>query len=52
MEYLPDDYDIMYLKIKNKPSSHGWISGNNWDGLKIKPDDEVLYWKKKQEAND
>lgn len=51
-EYLPDDYDIMYLKIKDRQSTHGWISGNKWDGLRIRPDDEVLYWKRKQEAAD
>lgn len=49
-KYLPVDYDLMYLKIKDKPTAHGWIVGRKWDGLKIKPEDEILYWKKKQES--
>jgi hypothetical protein len=49
-KYLPADYDLMYLKIKNKPTTHGWVFGTKWDGLKVQPDDEVLYWKKKQES--
>ncbi len=49
-KYLPGDYDLMYLKIKNKESRAGWIVGNKWDGLRVCPDDEVIYWKKKQES--
>ncbi len=47
--YLPADYDLMYLKIKDKKSSHGWVVGTKWDGLKIEQGDQVLYWKKKND---
>lgn len=50
-QYLPRDYDVMYLKIKNKSSSYGWVSGDKWDGLRINPEDEIIYWKKKKELN-
>lgn len=47
-DYLPDDYDLMYLQIKDKEPCHGWISGKRWTGLKVKPGDEILYWKRKE----
>lgn len=47
-KYLPADYDLMYLKIKDKKSSHGWITGCKWDGLHISAGDEILYWKRKE----
>ena len=49
--YLPGDYDLMYLKIKDKKSKSGWVVGKNWDGLKIENGDEVLYWKRKPEES-
>ncbi len=48
-KFLPADYDLMYLKIKNKKSAAGWSVGSKWDGLKLAPEDEILYWKKKAE---
>lgn len=45
-KYLPADYDLMLLKIKDKKISYGWIFMTKWEGLKIKQDDEILYWKK------
>lgn len=47
-KYLPVDYDLMYLKFKNKKTSHGWVVGNKWDGLNINSKDDVLYWKRKE----
>lgn len=44
--YLPADYDLMHLKLHTGKVVFGWISGTNWDGLRIKPGDEVLFWRK------
>ncbi len=45
--FLPADYDLMYLKspdhIKTIP---GWSTGTKWDGLNLKTNASVLYWKK------
>ncbi len=46
-EFLPYDFDMVYLNVqgskKNKP---GWINGEKWDGLNIKPEDTILRWKR------
>lgn len=47
-KYLPADYDLMYLKIKDKKSCSGWAVGTKWDGLHISSGDEILYWKRKE----
>lgn len=49
--YLPADFDLVYMKIKGKPTIVGWSVGKEWIGLRLKDDDEVLYWKKKSEEN-
>lgn len=43
-KYLPLDYDLCYCKGKHGTLS-GWHNGNTWDGSKITPDFEVLYWR-------
>jgi hypothetical protein len=47
--FIPADYDLVYLKIEGEPTTSGWSTGNNWDGLQIKEEHNILYWKKKQE---
>lgn len=44
-EFIPADFDLCYLKIKDKKTKSGWANGLKWDGLNVDPDDEVLYWK-------
>jgi len=43
--FLPADYDLCHLKIQGKKTISGWSTGNKWDGLNLKPQDEVLFWK-------
>lgn len=43
-KYLPGDFDLCYCKGKEKTLS-GWHNGTSWDGSRITPDFEVLYWK-------
>lgn len=45
-KYMPADYELCLLKIKDKKTQPGWASGLKWDGLRIKEEDEVLYWKR------
>lgn len=51
-KFLPADYDLVYLKIKDKPTKFGWIVGKRWDGLRVLNEDEVLYWKRIPEEKD
>jgi hypothetical protein len=47
--YLPAEFDLVYLKISDvKKTITGWIVGNSWDGLRIKPGEKVLYWKRQE----
>lgn len=46
-KFLPLEYDLVLMKIKDKKTQIGWVSFNQWDGLKFGKTDEVLYWKKK-----
>lgn len=43
-EYLPMEFDLCYLKTNERTFS-GWHTGFCWDGLKIKPRENVLFWK-------
>lgn len=47
-KFMPADFDLCLLKIKDKKSRVGWASGNYWDGLHVNSEDEVLYWKKQK----
>lgn len=51
-KFMPADFDLCFLKIKNKKSRFGWATGFKWDGLNIDEDDEVLYWKIKKEKSE
>lgn len=43
-KFLPRDYDLCYCKME-KQTLAGWYTGVSWDGLNVKPDDEVFSWK-------
>lgn len=46
-EYLPSEYDLMFVKLANRSGSHsGWFTGTNWDGKGLTEDDVVIYWKR------
>ena len=50
-KFRPSKYDLVLLKILREQLdfSHplvGWWTGNTWDGFKIRPNDEVIAWKK------
>jgi hypothetical protein len=44
-KFFPADFDLMLLKTKEK-TYPGWAVGKKWDGLNVKKDIEVLYWKR------
>lgn len=50
--FLPDDYDLVYMKVDGKKTMAGWVSGSSWHGLKLKDGDKVLYWKRKPEEKE
>lgn len=44
-KFLPFPFDMCLLKMKDKILS-GWYTGKNWDGLNVKPTDNILSWKR------
>lgn len=47
-QYLPGEYDLCLLKTPKRTIT-GWHTGQSWDGLKLKRDEIVLYWKRLDE---
>lgn len=47
LTYRPIPFDLLYLKIRNKPKTiGGWWNGKIWQGLRLKKDDDVIAWKR------
>lgn len=51
-KFMPADFDLCLVKIKNKKTKSGWAVGMQWDGLKIENNDQVLYWKLNKQYGD
>lgn len=48
-KFLPEDFDLVQMKTSTGKIFVGWLVGNGWDGLKIKPTDVVVKWRKTHE---
>ncbi len=46
-EWISADYDLVFMKIERGLIIAGWAYGNYFEGLRLKPKDKVLYWKRK-----
>ncbi len=46
-EFLPLDYDLMFVKLSNDKFTCAWTVGKKWDGLRLKADQKVVSWKKR-----
>lgn len=51
-EYLPAEYDICILQLKDNIFKKGWHNGIGWDGLHVKHTDVIESWKKSNEIID
>lgn len=45
MRWLPMPFDLCWLKTHGKTRT-GWWTGKDWEGLRLKATENVLYWKK------
>ena len=45
-KYLPEDFDLVYMKLARERIITGWINGTHWCGVRLKQDDKVLFWKR------
>lgn len=48
--FAPPDFHLCYLKMKDGSIKMGWANRLKFFGLRISPDDEVLYWKKEKKS--
>ncbi len=48
-KYLPMEFDLVFVKLRDNPNTYAWINGKNWEGLRLKDDDIVIGWKRKIE---
>jgi hypothetical protein len=46
-KWLPADYDLVYMKIRGKPTIVGWSVGKEWLGLRLKDGDVITSWRRK-----
>jgi hypothetical protein len=46
-KYLPEDFDLVYMRLKREKTIVGWINDTCWNGWRLKSDDEVVSWKRK-----
>lgn len=51
-EALPEDYDLVYMKVDRKNHIPGWNAGASWYGLRLKSGDSVTHWKRKPEEKE
>ncbi len=48
--YLPLDYDLVTIKFSDGKITYGWTKGDEWQGVLITPQTDVVAWKKKLPA--
>ena len=51
-KFLPRDFDLVYGKTSNGEIKSCWLSGSKWDGLRVKNDDIIMCWRKKEEVEE
>jgi hypothetical protein len=44
-EYLPDQFDLCFIKTENNRVLKGWHTGQIWDGLNVNHTHKIKYWK-------
>lgn len=44
--YFPLDGDLCHLMLSDGNVINGWAYGRVWDGLHLKPEDEIVAWKR------
>lgn len=45
-KYLPEDFDLVELRMEDNIIESGWAIGSTWDGLYVDSDSKVNYWRR------
>lgn len=48
-EFIPESFDLCHLKTDTGKTFRGWHTGHNWDGLNIKSEYKIEFWKRYDE---
>lgn len=48
----PFPYDLVKIKTKEKKLKSAWWNGIGWEGIKLKSEELVLYWKMENEGRE
>jgi len=48
-EVRPVPFDLVYMKTDKEKIRVGWWKGDNWFSLRLKPSENVLRWRRKEE---
>ena len=47
LKYIPIHFDMVNVKIKDKPRPvSAWFDGKNWIGLRLRPGNVIVGWKR------
>jgi hypothetical protein len=46
--YLPIKFDLCTLKTSEGKVKSGWYTGQGWDGQRVKEEDGITHWNRKQ----
>lgn len=47
--FLPADFDLVLMRLEREKIIPGWLSGICWNGLRLKPDDKIMFWKRRED---
>lgn len=50
-KYLPEDYDMTYMRCDNERTIAGWCVGAKWSGIRL-TNQKVVAWKRKPDVED
>lgn len=45
-KYTPADCDLLYLLLEDGRKKMGWWTGQSYFGLRLRPEDKIIGWKK------
>ena len=51
-KFLPQDFDLVYGKTTSGDVKSCWLNGSKWDGLRLKNDDQIVRWRRKEEVEE
>lgn len=51
-DYLPLDFDLVYVMTDSGRSYAAWHTGQEWDGMKLTPEMKIVAWRRSDESSD